>query len=96
MSASCTADLIQDDPGDLAGTLGLSCPFSDLDLPSDCRTENFGADAPFLQMARLLTKLLPKNPTPYLAPFSVPPPLAFAAVMTWPKSPNFSPGWAST
>src|SRR6476469_5360205 len=34
VGASCTAELIQDDPGGLASTLGLPCPVVPLELPS--------------------------------------------------------------
>jgi hypothetical protein len=33
VGASCTAELIQDDPGGLAEALGLPCPVIPLDLP---------------------------------------------------------------
>ncbi|HOZ33063.1 MAG TPA: nitrogenase component 1, partial [Tabrizicola sp.] len=44
VGASCTAELIQDDPGGLAEALALPCPVIPLDLPSYSRKENFGAD----------------------------------------------------
>ena len=47
VGASCTAELIQDDTGGLASTLGLPCPVIPLDLPSYQRKENFGADETF-------------------------------------------------
>lgn len=56
VGASCTAELIQDDPGGLAETLGLSCPVIPLDLPSYSRKENFGADETFLQIVRALSR----------------------------------------
>ena len=56
VGASCTAELIQDDPGGLAGALGLPCPVIPLDLPSYSRKENFGADETFLQIVRALAK----------------------------------------
>ena len=43
VGASCTAELIQDDPGCLAEALGLTIPVIPLELPSDQRKENFGA-----------------------------------------------------
>lgn len=56
VAASCTAELIQDDPGGLAETLGLPVPVIALDLPSYQRKENFGCDEAFLQLARALAK----------------------------------------
>ena len=44
VGASCTAELIQDDPGGLAETMGLGLPVIPLELPSYSRKENFGAD----------------------------------------------------
>ena len=61
VGASCTAELIQDDPGGLAGTLGLSCPVIALDLPSYSRKENFGADETFLQLVRNLTRPMARS-----------------------------------
>ncbi len=56
VGASCTAELIQDDPGGLAETMGLSIPVIPLDLPSYQRKENFGADETFFQIVRHLAK----------------------------------------
>uniref|UniRef100_UPI00286B55AE nitrogenase component 1 n=1 Tax=Tabrizicola sp. TaxID=2005166 RepID=UPI00286B55AE len=56
VGASCTAELIQDDPGGLAQALGLPIPVIPLDLPSYQRKENFGADETFLQIVRALAK----------------------------------------
>ena len=56
VGASCTAELIQDDPGGLAEALGLSIPVIPLDLPSYQRKENFGADETLLQIVRHLAK----------------------------------------
>jgi light-independent protochlorophyllide reductase subunit B len=56
VGASCTAELIQDDPGGLAATLGLPCPVVPLELPSYSRKENFGADETFLALVRALAK----------------------------------------
>ncbi len=55
VGASCTAELIQDDPGGLAEALGLSIPVIPLELPSYQRKENFGADETFLQIVRHLS-----------------------------------------
>ncbi len=56
VGASCTAELIQDDPGGLAEALGLPIPVIALDLPSYQRKENFGADETFLQIVRHLAR----------------------------------------
>ena len=56
VGASCTAELIQDDPGGLAETMGLPVPVIPLELPSYQRKENFGADETFLQIVRHLAK----------------------------------------
>jgi hypothetical protein len=46
VGASCTAELIQDDPGGMAETMGLPVPVVPLELPSYQRKENFGATRP--------------------------------------------------
>jgi light-independent protochlorophyllide reductase subunit B len=56
VGASCTAELIQDDPGGLAETMGLPVPVIPLELPSYQRKENFGADETFFQITRHLAK----------------------------------------
>lgn len=56
VGASCTAELIQDDPGGLAERLGLPVPIIPLELPSYQRKENFGADETFFQLVRNLAK----------------------------------------
>ncbi|MEO1107839.1 MAG: ferredoxin:protochlorophyllide reductase (ATP-dependent) subunit B [Pseudomonadota bacterium] len=56
VGASCTAELIQDDPGGLGEALGLPVPVIPLELPSYQRKENFGADETFLQIVRALAK----------------------------------------
>jgi light-independent protochlorophyllide reductase subunit B len=61
VGASCTAELIQDNPGGLAAALGLPCPVIALDLPSYSRKENFGADETFLQIVRALAKPMPRT-----------------------------------
>jgi light-independent protochlorophyllide reductase subunit B len=52
VGASCTAELIQDDPGGLAKTLGLPIPIVPLELPSYQRKENWGASETFYQLVR--------------------------------------------
>ena len=61
VGASCTAELIQDDPGGLAETMGLDIPVIPLELPSYQRKENFGADETFLQIVRHLAKPMEKT-----------------------------------
>jgi len=56
VGASCTAELIQDDPGGLAETLGLPVPVIPLELPSYSRKENFGCDETFFQLVRHLAR----------------------------------------
>ncbi|MGG5888774.1 ferredoxin:protochlorophyllide reductase (ATP-dependent) subunit B [Falsiroseomonas sp. HC035] len=52
VGASCTAELIQDDPGGLAKTLGLPIPVVPLELPAYQRKENWGAAETFYQLVR--------------------------------------------
>ena len=61
VGASCTAELIQDDPAGLAETMGLPVPVIPLELPSYQRKENFGADETFLQIVRHLAKPMEKT-----------------------------------
>jgi light-independent protochlorophyllide reductase subunit B len=61
VGASCTAELIQDDPGGLAEALDLPIPVIALDLPSYQRKENFGADETFFQIVRALAKSMPRT-----------------------------------
>ncbi len=56
VGASCTAELIQDDPGGLAELMGLPVPVIPLELPSYQRRENFGADETFFQIVRTLAQ----------------------------------------
>lgn len=56
VGASCTAELIQDDPAGLAETMGLDIPVIPLELPSYSRKENFGADETFYQIVRTLAQ----------------------------------------
>jgi len=61
VGASCTAELIQDDPGGLAEALGLPIPVVALELPSYQRKENFGADETFFQIVKALATECPKT-----------------------------------
>jgi light-independent protochlorophyllide reductase subunit B len=54
VGASCTAELIQDDPGGLAKTLGLPIPVVPLELPAYQRKENWGASETFYQLVRAM------------------------------------------
>ncbi len=54
VGASCTAELIQDDPGGLAERVGLDIPIVPLELPSYQRKENWGASETFYQLVRHL------------------------------------------
>ncbi len=54
VGASCTAELIQDDPGGLAQALDLPVPVVALELPSYQRKENWGAAETFYQLVRTL------------------------------------------
>jgi light-independent protochlorophyllide reductase subunit B len=54
VGASCTAELIQDDPGGLARALNLPIPVVPLELPSYQRKENWGASETFYQIVRTL------------------------------------------
>lgn len=56
VGASCTAELIQDDPGGMAETMDIPVPVIPLELPSYQRKENFGADETFFQIVRALAK----------------------------------------
>ena len=65
VGASCTAELIQDDPGGLCKALDLPVPVIALELPSYQRKENWGAAETFYQMVRQLAdpqvKRLPRE-----------------------------------
>jgi len=54
VGSSCTAELIQDDPGGLCKALDLPVPVVALELPSYQRKENWGASETFYQMVRHL------------------------------------------
>ncbi len=62
VGASCTAELIQDDPGGLAETMGLPVPVISLELPSYQRKENFGSDETFYQIVRALAQPMERTP----------------------------------
>ncbi|WP_448658378.1 ferredoxin:protochlorophyllide reductase (ATP-dependent) subunit B [Sphingomonas sp. CJ99] len=55
VGASCTAELIQDDPAGLVEKMGLPVPVIPLELPSYQRKEHWGASETFYQIVRTLT-----------------------------------------
>jgi light-independent protochlorophyllide reductase subunit B len=52
VGASCTAELIQDDPGGLARALGLPIPVVAIELPAYQKKENWGSAETFYQLVR--------------------------------------------
>ncbi|MFL5288581.1 MAG: ferredoxin:protochlorophyllide reductase (ATP-dependent) subunit B [Rhodopila sp.] len=52
VGASCTTELIQDDPGGLARALALPIPVVAVELPSYQKKENWGAAEAFYQLVR--------------------------------------------
>ena len=54
VGASCTAELIQDDPGGLAKALNLPIPVIGLELPAYQKKENWGAAETFYRLVRNL------------------------------------------
>ena len=52
VGASCTAELIQDDPGGLARTLGLPIPIVPLEMSAYQKKENWGAAETLYQLVR--------------------------------------------
>ena len=63
VGASCTAELIQDDPGGLARALDLPIPVVPLELPSYQRKENWGAAETLYQLVRTLAAPSQKGPS---------------------------------
>ena len=55
VGASCTAELIQDDPAGLIENMGLPIPVIPLELPSYQRKEHWGAAETFYQIVRMLS-----------------------------------------
>ena len=56
VGASCTAELIQDDPGGLAEALELPIPVVPLELPAYQRKENWGAAETFYHLVKALAR----------------------------------------
>jgi light-independent protochlorophyllide reductase subunit B len=75
VGASCTAELIQDDPGGLAAALNLPVSVLPLELPAYQKKENWGAAETFYQMVRLLGKeyVLPPGEKRAHRPAGIPP-----------------------
>ena len=63
---SCTAELIQDNPGSLAMGMNLNMPIVPLELPSYSKKENWGAAETFYQLVRtlLLERSKTREPRP--------------------------------
>ena len=62
VGASCTAELIQDDPGGLARALDLPVPVVAVELPAYQKKENWGAAETFYQLVRAFAR--PRTRTP--------------------------------
>jgi light-independent protochlorophyllide reductase subunit B len=62
VGASCTGELIQDDPGGLAQALGLPIPVIPLELPAYQRKENWGASETFYRLVRAIAGPLAPPP----------------------------------
>lgn len=60
VGASCTAELIQDDPGGLAKRVGLPVPVVPLELPSFSKKEHWGASETLYQIVRSLADCTPR------------------------------------
>ena len=56
VGASCTAELLQDDPGGLAKAIDLPVPVIPVELPAYQKKENWGAAETFYQLVRALAK----------------------------------------
>jgi light-independent protochlorophyllide reductase subunit B len=61
VGASCTAELIQDDPGGLARALELPVPIVPLELPAYQKKENWGAAETFYQIVRTFAAAPPAD-----------------------------------
>ena len=85
VGASCTAELIQDDPAGLAEALDLPVPVIPLELPAYQRKENWGAAETFYYTVRQLADIdleIDKNRRDRRATYSVRPHSAFAIETT--------------
>lgn len=69
VGASCTAELLQDNPGGLADALSLAIPVVPLELPSYQKKENWGAAETFYRLVRTFApapaeRAAPRAPAP--------------------------------
>jgi light-independent protochlorophyllide reductase subunit B len=64
VGASCTAELIQDDPGGLARALDLPIPVIPLELPAYQKKENWGAAETFYHIVRSVVGAEPRERAP--------------------------------
>jgi len=64
VGSSCTAELIQDDPGGLAKALGLPVPVVPVELPAYQKKENWGAAETFYQLVRAFARPRGDAPRP--------------------------------
>lgn len=62
VGASCTAELIQNNPAGLAQSMNLGIPVIAPDLPSYQRKQGFGTDETLLQIVRHLAKPCARTP----------------------------------
>ena len=62
VGASCTAELIQDDPGGLAKALELPVPVVAVELPAYQKKENWGAAETFYRLARAFAGPVERTP----------------------------------
>ncbi len=62
---SCTAELIQDQPGSLAQGMGLNLPIVNLELPAYSKKENWGAAETLYQLVRGLLHEQPRPEKPF-------------------------------
>ena len=70
VGASCTAELIQDNPAGLAAALNLAIPVVSLELPSYQKKENWGAAETFYRLVRTFAPA-PAGVAPLRAPGKV-------------------------
>jgi light-independent protochlorophyllide reductase subunit B len=68
VGASCTAELIQDDPGGLSLALNLPIPVVPLELPAYQKKENWGAAETFYRLVRSLAAPVERTPDPTARP----------------------------
>jgi light-independent protochlorophyllide reductase subunit B len=62
VGASCTAELLQDDPAGLSQAVDLPIPVVPLELPAYQRKENWGAAETFYRLVRRLAGVVPPVP----------------------------------